>query len=1040
MKRYGYWLLAGLLYLGANAHAQEQKSEDYVQEVTADLQQKTGKAPQPQEIVGTLNRVVVQILKKGDYRTGEIAAEQTYRFAEQKLGPKHLDTLASVNNLASLYRVQGRYGEAEPLYQRALAGCEKALGPEHPDTLTSVNNLAGLYQAQGRYGEAEPLYQRALAAREKVLGPEHPDTLTSVGSIALLYKIQGRYGEAEPLYQRALAASEKVLGSEHPDTLTSLDGLAELYRAQGRYEEAESLHRRVLVGCEKVLGPEHPDTLASASNLASLYKDQGRYGEAESLYRRELAASEKVLGPEHPNTLTSVNNLAGLYQAQGRYGEAEPLYQRALAAREKVLGPEHPDTLTSVGSIALLYKIQGRYEEAEPLYRRELAASEKVLGSEHPDTLTSVNNLAGLYQAQGRYGEAEPLYQRALAAREKVLGPEHPDTLISVNNLASLYVNQGSYGEAEPLFRRALAASEKVLGPEHPDTLLVQLNYTVTLVNLKQPKRALQLLKGMEPRLLELAALQLRHTRQERVRRMFLTSQANFQDAVLTLALSHPEPEYLDLAAKVMLRWKQIQGEEEAFLARLVRRRGEKDTEIRELARQIAELRRDLSHLVNLPKPDADLQHNKLNELEAKEIRLAQISREFNRHLQVRGANVDDVRHYLPRDGGALLELRVYEPFDFKTGKSSELHWAALLLPAAGELSLHDLGPVAETQDLVQKLRATHARADAATLYHHLFGKLDEKLKGYDSLYIAPDGVLSLLAFAELVTPDGRYWLQRQTLRQVATGRHLIAAYDRDLDKPKGLLALGGVNYAGFGAVKEPTPQQPKPTDQNLTVALRAVSNEIGQFKKLDETGNEAKEVANAYWSYWNIPAQVWLDKDASEYRLKTLATPPRVLHLATHGFYLSEKSGIVDRPMVLSGLALAGANQGLKGEAGPDGEDGILYALEVQDLNLEDTELVTLSACDTGKGTLDYSEGVYGLVRAFHTAGARNVLMSLWPLGDHSAREFMARFYRNWLNGPKPKDLAVALRETQLSFIQDDNEQLRDPRVWAPFVLVEGP
>jgi len=172
---------------------------------------------------------------------------------------------------------------------------------------------------------------------------------------------------------------------------------------------------------------------------------------------------------------------------------------------------------------------------------------------------------------------------------------------------------------------------------------------------------------------------------------------------------------------------------------------------------------------------------------------------------------------------------------------------------------------------------------------------------------------------------------------------------------------------------------------------------------------------------------------------LKTLATPPRVLHLATHGFYLSEKSGIVDRPMVLSGLALAGANQGLKGQAGPDGEDGILYALEVQDLNLEDTELVALSACDTGKGTLDYSEGVYGLTRAFRTAGARNVLMSLWPLGDQSAREFMARFYRTWLNGPKPKDLAVALRETQLSFIQDENESLRDPRIWAPFVLIEG-
>jgi len=621
-----------------------------------------------------------------------------------------------------------------------------------------------------------------------------------------------------------------------------------------------------------------------------------------------------------------------------------------------------------------------------------------------------------------------------------VLGPEHPNTLTSVNNLAGLYQAQGRYGDAEPLYQRARAGYEKVLGLEHPDTLSTQLDYTINLVSLKQPKRALQLLERMEPRLLELAALQLRHTRQERVRRMFLTSQLNFQDVVLTLASRHLEPEYFDLAAKVMLRWKQIQGEEEAFLARLVRRRGEKDAEIGELARHIAERRRDLSHLANLPEPDADLQRNKLNELEAKEIRLAQISREFNRHLQVRSANVDDVRHYIPRDGSALLELRVYAPFDFKTGKWSELHWAALLLPAAGELSLHDLGPVVETRDLVNKLRATHDRADAAALYKHLFGKLDEKLKGYDSLYIAPDGVLSLLAFAELVTPDGRYWIQRQTLRQVSTGRHLIAGYDRDLDKPKGLLALGGVNYDGFGTAEKPTPQKLKPTDQNLTVALRAVSSEIGQFKKLDETGNEAKEVANAYWSYWNIPAQVWLDQDASEHRLKTLATPPRVLHLATHGFYLSENSGIVDRPMVLSGLALAGANQGLKGEADPDGEDGILYALEVQDLNLEDTELVALSACDTGKGTLDYSEGVYGLVRAFHTAGARNVLMSLWPLGDHSAREFMARFYRNWLNGPKPKDLAVALRETQLSFIQDDNEQLRDPRVWAPFVLVEGP
>ncbi len=590
------------------------------------------------------------------------------------------------------------------------------------------------------------------------------------------------------------------------------------------------------------------------------------------------------------------------------------------------------------------------------------------------------------------------------------------------------------------MFQRALAAYEKVLGPEHPDTLTVQRNYTATLVNLNQSGRALGLLQRLEPRLLELAALRLRHTRQERVRRRFLASQSTFQGVALTLAMSNLKPDFLELAAKIMLRWKQIQGEEEAFLARLVRRRAGQDAEVRELAGQIAALRRELSHLVHRPEPDIDLQREQLNALEEKEIRLAQISREFNRHLQVRAANADDVRNYLPREGGALLELRHYQPADFKTTEFDAPRWAALLLSSAGEMSLHDLGPAAETLARWRKLRETGTREAAAALYRNLFGALDEELKGYDTLYLAPDGFLNLLAFARLVTPEGHYWIQRQALRQVRTGRHLIAGYDRDLAKPKGLLALGGVRYDGFGDTAPASPvEKPAPSDPSLTVALRALKDEIDRFGVLKETGKEATEVANSYWSYWNIKPQVWLGPEAAEARLKTLAAPPKVLHLATHGFYLSDNIGVFDRPMVLSGLALAGANLGLKGQRGPDGEDGILYALEVQDLNLEDTELVTLSACDTGVGTLDYSEGVYGLVRAFRIAGARQVLMSLWSLGDASAREFMVRFYRTWLDGSKPKDLAVALRETQRSFIKDDDRRLRDPNAWAPFVLVEA-
>jgi CHAT domain-containing protein len=107
-------------------------------------------------------------------------------------------------------------------------------------------------------------------------------------------------------------------------------------------------------------------------------------------------------------------------------------------------------------------------------------------------------------------------------------------------------------------------------------------------------------------------------------------------------------------------------------------------------------------------------------------------------------------------------------------------------------------------------------------------------------------------------------------------------------------------------------------------------------------------------------------------------------------------------------------------------------------DLNLEGTDLVTLSACDTGKGEVDYSEGVYGLVRAFRIAGARNVLMSLWPLNDGLTADFMKDFYVEWLGNPK-RHPADVLRETRLAWIRAKDPKRRDPTYWAPYVLIEG-
>jgi len=849
-----------------------------------------------------------------------------------------------------------------------------------------------------------------------------------------------------PASEAVLQALREQIGGE-PTTEDLVDTLNQvtvyLYQT-GQYAQAEPPVQEALALAERDLGREHPRTLDALNNLAELYRAQGRYDEAEPLSVRALEANERILGRDRPDILTSLNNLAMLYHSQGHYGKAEPLLVRALEASERILGQDHPQTLLSVNNLAMLYHSQGRYDEAEPLYKRALEARERILGQDHPDTLGNLNNLAELYRAQGRYGKAESLYLRTLEAHERVLGQDHPTTLTSLNNLAALYENQGRYGEAEPLYERALEGKERTLGQDHPGTLNTQLNLAGVLIASGQRDRAVQELRRMDEHLRRFVGDQLATTYRERVRRHWLLSESKFQDAVFSLALQHPEPDALRLAANVLLRWKRLAGEAEALIARLVRT--SREPRVVELAKELSERRAELSRLVNLPEPDKDAIADSRAAVERLEVELAGLSREFQIQLAKRALDWQQVRSELPR-GSALLSLRAFSPRDLVTGDSEEPHWLALLIPAdpgdGPELLLRDLGPVAPTVQAQLALRKTYSKEGANDLYRLLFGKLDAELTRYDRLYIAADGMLDLVAFARLVVPDGRYWIERQALRQIRTGRDLVQQ-GPGRSATGGMLVLGGVDYTHF-PTSEPTPSVPvatQPATKGLVAVNRRLRDERGEFGNLRFTGSEAKAVGQLYGDPDGPKAQVWRSQCASENRLKTrlesLASPPRILHLATHGFFFERKSERTERPMTLAGLALAGANAGMKGERSSAGEDGVLYALEVQNLNLEGTELVTLSACDTGKGEVDYSEGVYGLVRAFRIAGARNLLMTLWSLNDRLASDFMRDFYATWFQDPE-RHPAQALRETQLAWIRAQDSRRSDPNYWAPYVLIEG-
>ena len=174
----------------------------------------------------------------------------------------------------------------------------------------------------------------------------------------------------------------------------------------------------------------------------------------------------------------------------------------------------------------------------------------------------------------------------------------------------------------------------------------------------------------------------------------------------------------------------------------------------------------------------------------------------------------------------------------------------------------------------------------------------------------------------------------------------------------------------------------------------------------------------------------------------------PRIVHIATHGFFLEDQpapdksgrivrlQGATDDPMLHSGLLFAGADRARSGTAPAGSDNGVLTAYEASQLNLEGTELVVLSACETGLGGQSNSEGVFGLRRALQEAGASAVMMSLWSVPDKETQELMALFYKYWLGGlEKPE----ALRKAQL----EEREVVRKrygqdlPYYWGAFVMV---
>jgi tetratricopeptide (TPR) repeat protein len=1066
---------------------------------------------------GSLEQRVLDLSDKGRFAEALPLAEELRRKNAETFGHANPETATALFILGNVHANLSNYQEAKDLHARALRLREEALGPRHPDVAASLDRLGMAEYRLGNLRQARETLEKTLVLREAILGPDHPDVASSLSNLALVLGALGEYGKAAPLHARAIAINEKSLGEGHPNFGASVANLAALYAGTGQISKAVDLYARALAIREKALGPGHPDVAATLNNLAALHHQAGEYTLAESLYRRALVITEKALGTDSPMVATALSNLGLLYGRLGEYDKAEPLHERALTIRARSLGPEHPQTAHALNNLGTLYMRLGDRERAEPLFLQALSVWERQVGSGHPDIATVLTNLGSLYLEQGRPEKAAPLFTRAMEIREAVLGPGHPDLAAGHGNLGSLYFGEGKHALARSEFEKALALSGQALGREHPDTALAR-NNLATLLHamgdykgaLAQYETAVATLKttlgGGHPSvatvLSNLAALFAAMGDNQAALDAYMEVQGIDGETIdQVLGFSHEtrkaafiaqnRDNLMSLLSLVVTRMGNDSGAARSAFQAWLSRKGLPfeawDQSQAVLAARggpgafpvwgkLTRAREELSRLV-FAGHDArglDVYRRETARLEREkerlEAELSRLSRAWAEEKNPARANPGSVAAALPKNA-ALLECARVPVHDFSATGDKPLwlpaRYLAFVLHGGGKerVELVDLGPAERADKAVYRLKEAcgrggtrdpdTVRALAREAWDAILAPVWPAVKDKARLFISPDGRLNLLPFEILAGPDGKHLIESHSVVYLSSGADLADFGAKD--PPLGPAVLMGDPDYDLG--EEGLAAALAEMGLSGKAAVRAGEGEMFVFRRLPETAREVLSIAEVLGPG---NARVYLGAHAAEEVLTSLKRPPGMLHLATHGFFLSDRRGggngdgegtrgilplpkkapappSVGNPLLRSGVALAGANRAVNSGDVSRGH-GLVTAEEILGLPLSGTRLVTLSACETGLGAVLTGQGVFGLRSAFRKAGARSMVMSMWEVPDVETRELMVDFYKNMQAGKMDRCEALrnaALREMRMA---EERYGFAHPAYWGGFVFIGEP
>jgi CHAT domain-containing protein len=899
--------------------------------------------------------------------------------------------------LAEMYVEMGNYVYAKSMNDALLYYFKTLKGEKDREYLICLNNDARINQGKGDYNKALETFQLLLNIHGSILPMDTADYITTLNNAAEAYRLTGNYNDAFTLLNKGLALSESFQKKDDLTLATIYNNLGLCYKATGNYKEAENANDKSIAIYQKLKLDYSPDYSTSLSNQAELYRNLGRYKQAFDLLKKVIFIREQSLGKKHQNYANALNNMALVYIDEESYEAAEPYLLEAKTIYKEVLGENHPFYANCLNSLAMLYIHLKRYKEAEELKRQALEIMKNTVGESHERYAYFLGGTVTLYDALGKYNKAIENLEKSNEIIKTKFGEKHIAYIDNLFGLAYFYSKINNYKKAQQLYITSLGAYKEQFDKYFESmSESDQLSYHNVLGN------------------------------------RFET----FNSFVTSYTKLFPKENHSELLAtcfdyqlfnKSLLLNKSINTRKNIL--------NSKDTSLVNTYNRWLNIKQQLSGSFR----NLDFQGSYWSsvELENQANKLEQFLKTKNKFVSL---DVDisykDIQKKLQVNEAAITIIRE----DIKVNDTSSMvEYAALILKkedAYPSLVRINTSNAFETHYINDYINKMYDREDDNLSYNRFWKPIASRLQGIKKVFIAADGIYNQINLYTLKNPvTKRYVLDELSISILPNLSYILTESEVNTTKSAELYGFPDYEY-------DFSKKESKPKD-----GLEIASNRYGLFKlfPLPGTKTEVENISKSLEdSKWKV--NVYEKELASEEQLKKTISP-KVLHIATHGFFLKdifdkddksflgfEANKIKLNPLLRSGIMLAGASLVAKDTTNSIiGQDGIFTAYEASLLNLNNTDLVVLSACETGLGVDLNNQGVFGLQRAFYIAGAKNLIMSLWSVDDDATQILMTEFYKEWGVNPAKENIAKAFNKAQ----REVQKKYPHPYYWGAFILL---